>query len=213
MEERYRKLICPNGHMSETIGENDPLPRRCIVCRQQYLKNTKPIWCDKYGNEIKKEVTVINEANGEMSPEKKEQGLPGRRRRRSSFLDESQEEEAVKQDGVIPVTATVVKKSAGNKFCLVTGDYSIELSGEGVLGREHLGKEILAVNQLISRKHCYYIVTMQRGLRIRDAGSLNGTYIDTGEGRVAVSQETDVCLKSGDRLWLADMLFEVKEVG
>lgn len=225
MEERYRKLICPNGHASEAIGENNPLPRRCIICRQQYLKNAKPIWCDKYGNEIKEEVPVINEPNGELIPKKTEvqeevmhdfasmQGLSGRRRRRTSFLDEPQDEEVVQQDGVIPVTAVAVERPARNTFCLVSGDYSIELTGEGVLGREHLGKEILGVNQLVSRKHCYFIATMQRGLQIRDAGSLNGTYIDTGNGRVAVSKETSVILKSGDKLWLADMLFEVKEVG
>ena len=224
MEERYRKLICPNGHASEAIGENDPLPRRCIVCRQQYLKNAKPIWCDKFGNEIQETASDADKPNSESLSEKTEiqkeemngfasmQGLSGRRRRRTSFLDEPQEAEPVQQDDTASVTATVIS-SVGNAFCLVSGDYSIELSGEGALGREHTGKEVLAVNQLVSRKHCYFIATMHRGLQIRDAGSLNGTYIDIGDGRVAVSKETGVNLKAGDKLWLADMLFEVKEVG
>lgn len=67
------------------------------------------------------------------------------------------------------------------------------------------------MDRLISREHCYFIVTKQKGLEIRDAGSMNGTFADTGSGRFAVDKETGVHLKNGDRLWLADMLFEVKE--
>lgn len=229
MGEKYRKIICPNGHASEVIGENDPLPRRCVLCRQQYLKNTKPIWCDIDGNELggEKEAAIAEGDNLEIPKTVEQEDVPlskvdfshngpGRRRRRTFFMDESSGiEEKISGEAVTDkeIKEMSIGIAVGNKYCLISGDYSIELSGEGILGRENKGKEVLAVNPLVSRKHCYYIVTMQRGLQIRDAGSLNGTFANTGEGRVAVSKDTGICLKSGDRLWLADMMFEVKKVG
>ena len=32
MEERYRKIICPNGHYSDPIKENEPLPSVAVKC-------------------------------------------------------------------------------------------------------------------------------------------------------------------------------------
>lgn len=205
MEERYRKLICPNGHSSEAIKEHDVLPRRCPICRQTYLKNTKPVWCDINGKEIEHNGGNDFFSNMEPSGENAE-----RRRRKTSFFD-IQDSDGKKTEE--PVTDTFSDTgTAEGIYYLVSGDFCIELSGEGVLGREYTGKEILAVNRLVSRKHCFYIATMQRGLQIRDAGSLNGTFADTGAGRVAIGKDAGTGLKPGDKLWLADMLFEVREV-
>lgn len=212
MEERYRKLICPNGHSSEAIKENDVLPRRCPICRQTYLKNTKPVWCDINGNELEHE-ELRKSDNGEneffsnMEPSKEKSE---KRRRKTSFFDIQDSKEKEPEE---PVTDTFSDTgTAEGIYYLVSGDFCIELSGEGILGREYTGKEILAVNRLVSRKHCFYIATIQRGLQIRDAGSLNGTFADTGAGRVAIGKDAGTGLKPGDKLWLADMLFEVREV-
>ena len=127
-----------------------------------------------------------------------------RRRRKRSFLDEimeteeSQIDETTGNENIVeelPETITLGAGLSSAAVCLQSGAVSIQLDGEGILGREN----------------CYFIVTKQKGLEIRDAGSMNGTFADTGSGRFAVDKETGVHLKNGDRLWLADMLFEVKE--
>ena len=226
MEERYRKIVCPNGHASEAIRENDPLPRRCTICRQQYLKNVKPIWCDKNGNveeDVQKNATNADSAVQKESLCNSDRGKDAftdmgavqetvvRRRKRTSFLDAPKETNfhtnpAEASENVNERVAVSVAT-----YYLKCGDYLIKLSGEGILGRENTGRECLAVDQLVSRAHCYYLVTDQLGLQIKDAGSLNGTFADTGEGRVAVSKDKSISLKKGDKLWLADMLFEIKE--
>lgn len=143
-----------------------------------------------------------------------------RRRRKRSFLNEIMETEEGKIDekagneNIVeesPETNTLEPGLSSASVCLQSGALSIRLNGEGILGREKTGAEVLAVDRLVSREHCYFIVTKQKGLEIRDAGSMNGTFADTGNGRFAVDKETGVHLKNGDRLWLADMLFEVKE--
>lgn len=226
MQEKYRKIICPNGHASEAIRENEPLPRRCTVCRQQYLKNAKPIWCDKNGNVTEK--TSENAGNVDAADrmglsenyDRRNNSFTDigsfqetviRRRRRTSFLDDSREAEPSAEQTTANENIDERTAVPTMAYYLKSGDYSIELSGEGILGRENTGRECLAVNQLVSRVHCYYLVTNQRGLQITDAGSLNGTFADTGNGRVAVSKDKSTSLKAGDKLWLADMLFEVKE--
>lgn len=226
MAEKYRKIICPNGHYSDAIKENNPIPRLCKVCGQQYLRNAKLIWCDTNGNTFEEDSnnsssipkdtgieTVISQQKEKPEVDIQEERI-ARRRRRNSFLYEPDETEQVvsteepQNERVGTVQKVDMELPA---YCLTSGDYSIQLMGEGILGREHVGSECLAVNQFVSRSHCYYIVTKQKGLTIRDAGSLNGTFVDLGSGRVAVSQKEGVYLKAGDRLWLADMLFEVKE--
>ena len=222
MEERYRKIICPNGHYSDPIKENEPLPRRCIVCRQQYLKTSKPVWCDKDGNEI------FTETNTKLTDSEKEDKNIGevvrensRKQHHFDIQIKDDEEHFVHRrrrtfekddkDNLQDFKKHELAEEKRNVTVLKTGEMSITLEGEGILGRENQGAEILAVNRLGSRSHCYYIVTKQCGVLIRDAGSLNGTFADTGNGRVAVDQEKGVELKNGDKLWLADMLFEVRE--
>ena len=221
MEEKYRRIICPNGHYSMPVRENEPLPRRCRICRQQYLKVSKPVWCDKDGNEIlnnsiddlydigqkegqhKKINKITSPKDHNFEIQKEENPEPVRRRKRIFLGTE-----------VDNVNVENVRSSTNTEtiFLLQTGPLTITLKGEGIIGRENTGAEILSVNRLISREHCYFIVTKQKGLQIRDAGSMNGTYADTGCGRTAIDSITGTFLKNGDRLWLADMLFEVKEV-
>ena len=223
MEEKYRKIICPNGHSSAPVKENDPLPRRCVICRQQYLRTSRPVWCDKDGNILESE-NAEQEYSQEIQTKNISEIPAGetstRRRRKRSFLDEimeteeSQIDETTGNENIVeelPETITLGAGLSSAAVCLQSGAVSIQLDGEGILGREKTGAEILAVDRLISREHCYFIVTKQKGLEIRDAGSMNGTFADTGSGRFAVDKETGVHQKNGDRLWLADMLFEVKE--
>lgn len=227
MAEKYRKIICPNGHYSEAIKENNPLPRRCIVCRQQYLRTSKPIWCNANGEALEEGTQDYS-----VDEKKKDDDMAGaferrvasdfdfggegsiRRRRKTSFFDncETLGDVLVTEDREKEIDNKAEKMIVQPPmYFLISGDYFIELSGEGILGRDNIGRECMAVNNLVSRSHCYFIVTKQKGLEVRDAGSLNGTFVDCGNGRVAVGEKNSVYLKSGDRLWLADMLFEVKE--
>lgn len=204
--------MCPNGHYSTPVKENEPLPRRCMICRQQYLRMTRPIWCDENGNELESR-EEDQEGKPDIRPENENiNETPVRKRKKRSFFNEIMENTQPEINKTPEdVEEAPEKKLSSAKVVLQTGTLSITLEGEGILGRETTGAEILAVNRLVSRRHCYFIVTEQKGLEIRDAGSMNGTFADTGNGRFAVDGETGIHLKTGDRIWLADMLFEVKE--
>ena len=227
MAEKYRKIICPNGHYSDAVKESNPLPRRCTICRQQYLRTSKPIWCNSQGEVLEEGIidspVVEERKEDEMAVVSGQRDFcyvgslgdgAARRRKRTPLLDDSHiSSGAFVPENRVKETINKVDKTIAQipTYFLTSGDYSIALSGEGILGRDNIGRECMSVNHLVSRSHCFFIVTKQKGLEIRDAGSLNGTFVDTGNGRIAVSKTNGVYLKAGDRLWLADMLFEVKE--
>ena len=181
MESRYRKLRCPVGHYSKIFKEEEPLPRRCHICSRQYLKNEKPVWCDENGIEIVETERAVSQdpifqAKG-GKPEKNntftEVGIKQediiKRRKRVSFLEDNYQEE---KDGNTHAETIDKLNNHVTSYQLKSGDYYIQLVGEGILGREKTGKEYLAIDQYVSRSHCYYIVTEQNGLQIRDAGSM-----------------------------------------
>lgn len=236
MEAKYRKIICPNGHESRPVSMNQTLPRRCETCGQLYLKTTKPIWCDAEGRTIsemtsekipedeKKDLEVDgggrNRRRRLLEEEPVQPSVIHRRRRQGvqPAVDEASAEEketeiinGMNQPGQHEEAERIGMMAEETEIVLQNGAATIPLTGEGILGREHEGKELFSVNRLISRSHCRYIVTQTKGLQISDAGSLNGTFVDTGEGRIAIGVNEKVYVRPGDRLWLADMLFEIKE--
>ena len=98
-----------------------------------------------------------------------------------------------------------------SEIALYNGGDCIEIpTGGGILGRESIGKEILGINPLVSRKHAY--IKIRNGIvQIRDEGSLNGTFVDDGSGRRRLIPHETVELKKGDRIWLANSVFAIEE--
>ena len=100
-------------------------------------------------------------------------------------------------------------------FVLYSGGSRIEVPQHGCfLGREETGEEILAMNMLVSRKHAFVEPVRDSGtmrLRVQDAGSLNGTFADAGDGRRQLLPGEDILLAPGSRLWLANQVLVIKE--
>ena len=44
---------------------------------------------------------------------------------------------------------------------------------------------------------------------VQDAGSLNGTFVDDGDGRRRLMPDETATLKQGDRIWIADQILVV----
>lgn len=103
------------------------------------------------------------------------------------------------------------RQEAVTDIALYNGGDCIEIpiSG-GILGREGIGREILGVNPLISRKHAY-IKIRNNTVLVRDEGSLNGTYVDDGTGRRKITPHETIELKKGDRIWLANCILVIEE--
>lgn len=228
MSDKYRKIICPNGHVSIPIEESAPLPRRCHICRQMYLRSSKPIWCDINGNVLQDDMS-LSKKEDIRNVESKEEFQRGNQTHQVIFEEKefssniSVKRRKKRSFDVTGNREIISKKNIENNpdkedvlsviYILENGRCSLELKNEGTLGRESDDCECLAVDQLISREHCYYIATQYKGLLVRDAGSLNGTFADIGYGRIVVGQKENISLKPGDKLWLADMYFEVKIKG
>lgn len=96
MEEKYRKIIMSQRTFQCSVKENDHLPRRCVICRQQYLRTSRPVWCDKDGNILESE-NAEQEYSQEIQTKNISEIPAGetstRRRRKRSFLDEIMETE------------------------------------------------------------------------------------------------------------------------
>ena len=100
-------------------------------------------------------------------------------------------------------------------FVLYSGGSRIEVPQHGCfLGREETGEEIFAMNLLVSRKHAFVEPVRDSGtmrLRVQDAGSLNGTFADAGDGRRQLQPGEEILLAPGSRLWLANQILVIKE--
>lgn len=88
---------------------------------------------------------------------------------------------------------------------LYNGGDLIPIPEEGcILGREGYASEYLAINPQISRKHAFIKADRFGNVFVRDENSLNGTYIDDGNGRRKVKPHETVELKKGDTIWLGN---------
>lgn len=95
-----------------------------------------------------------------------------------------------------------------SELSMVCGDERLNLPiGNSMIGRNSFGSEKLRANRLISRKHAIIEVGMN-SITIADAKSLNGTYIDNGDGRKRVGKDK-VQVYVGSKIWLANQLFEI----
>lgn len=224
-EYKFYKMICSAGHSSKVYAANEQLPKRCPVCNQPYeRKYNRPVYCLEDGtvpDEVQKlqisekeqggreedPKTMITQAERSERDNQMKHSLPvspvgmihmraGRRRETSQF--------AVRK-GDMP-------KREKKNFSLFTGGRKIDISEEQVcLGRSAEGKEIFLMNLLISRKHADVWANDLGRLCVKDRGSLNGTYIDDGNGRRQLEQGEIGELKIGDRFWLANQILTIRE--
>lgn len=133
--------------------------------------------------------------------------MPGGSRRRRPGVSPVQE---VAAEPV--VESRIFEEAEGPSLGLYNGGDCIRIPEGGcILGREASGSEILAINPLVSRNHAYIEADRLGIVRVRDEGSLNGTYVDDGNGRRKIKAYETVELKKGDRIWLADHLLAIEE--
>ncbi len=204
-------MQCNTGHFSKAFAADEMLPRRCPICNQPYDRRyNRPILCYEDGsvpeehiNESCKDNTT---AQMENVGEKKEtaQKIPNSQDgiRRGRQISNSN----------LSDTAVASRRCTEKRVVLFTGGFKIEVSEHGgYLGREELGKDCLQANLLISKKHAYVRVDHFGNLQVKDANSLNGTYIDDGNGRRRLKADETAMLKAGNKLWLANQIFAVEE--
>lgn len=79
------------------------------------------------------------------------------------------------------------------------------------LGREGLGADIFLMNLLVSRRHAQICKERFGNVYVKDEDSLNGTFVDDGNGRRRLLPGESAELKPGDKLWLADQLLVIGE--
>lgn len=124
--------------------------------------------------------------------------------RRAAGLNRPVSEDAVPQDNLAGGDREH-RPDVFSKIGLFNGGDCIQLSEEGCyLGREGYASHYLGINPQISRKHAYISVDRLGNILIKDAGSLNGTYVDNGSGRRRIRPGETVELKVGDSIWLAN---------
>ncbi len=76
----------------------------------------------------------------------------------------------------------------------------------GYLGRTNLGSEAFQFNRLVSRKHAFVRPCVEGGINVKDADSLNGTYIEDEDGRIRLMPGEMVRLQCGNKIWLGNHL-------
>lgn len=233
----FRKMQCNAGHFSRAFAADEMLPRRCPICNQPYDRRyNRPILCYEDGsvpeehiNESCKDNTT---AQVESVDEKEEmvQNIPNpqdgiRRGRQISNLNLSDTVVTSRRrnteiiDSVQPGYEKINHqpnfsegRRSEKRVVLFTGGFKIEVPEHGgYLGREELGKDCLQANLLVSKKHAYVRVDHFGNLQVKDANSLNGTYIDDGNGRRQLKADETAMLKVGNKLWLANQIFAVEE--
>lgn len=237
MEEcKYRKMRCNLGHVTEPYPEGIALPRRCPECKQLYdRKFNKPILCYADGS-VPKE-SVEDESNEEIhfadiqvesnnSYVEYDNTDRSRRGRRPSQLEtyevalELSNRRRERQNspkwgtelGTYEREHLVIQNKSMKKRVLYGGGEKIEIPEYGAcLGREELGKEYFYMNQLVSRKHAYVKADNGGNIQVKDAGSLNGTYIDDGTGRRRLKVGETAVLSIGAKIWIANQMLVVEE--
>lgn len=140
------------------------------------------------------------------------------RRRRTEFAEDLRGRHTETADSSPYVSSpgrNIYQNTGRNaRLFLYCGGVKIPVPVEGAyLGRDMLGAECMKMNRLVSRKHAYVMDNQFGSLQIRDAGSLNGTYVDDGTGRRKLESGENVELKAGSKIWLADQIFIVEEDG
>lgn len=235
MECKYRKMQCNAGHFSRAFAIDEVLPRRCPICNQPYDRRyNRPILCYEDGSvpevqadsdyrekaaqtagenvEEKAADTEIPESPGRgrrVPPQNPSDDIPAFSRRRSGIKTNSV---SGKSDSINPGVRIEQRRMTGKRVVLFSGGCKIAIPDQGgYVGREELGKECFAVNPLISRRHAYIRVDHFGNLEVKDAGSLNGTYVDDGNGRRRLEPEETAMLKAGNTLWIANQILAVQE--
>lgn len=100
-----------------------------------------------------------------------------------------------------------LKSGSLSNIGLFNGGDCIKLPEESCcLGREGYASDYLGINPTISRKHAFISVDRLGNVLVKDAGSLNGTYVDDGSGRRRIKPNETAELKIGDSIWLANHL-------
>ena len=106
----------------------------------------------------------------------------------------------------------VQRERIEKQLVLCTGGEKIPISETGgYLGRQEIGGHVFYMNSLISRRHAYVRADRFGNLEVRDAGSLNGTYVDDGKGRRRLKDGETVLLEKGATLWLANQVLVLEE--
>lgn len=217
----FRKIQCNAGHFSKAFAVDEMLPRRCPICNQPYDRRyNRPILCYEDGSVPEEH---INEScKGNTTAQAQDSVRRGRqisnlnlsdtvvtsRRRNAEIIDSVQPgHEKINHQSNFSVGRRVEKS-----IVLFTGGFKIEVPEHGgYLGREELGKDCLQANLLVSKKHAYVRADHFGNLQVKDADSLNGTYIDDGNGRRQLKADETAMLKAGNKLWLANQIFAVEE--
>lgn len=240
MEEcKYRKMICNAGHETRPYSEGEILPKRCPVCNQPYDRRyNRPVFCyqdgtvpkeDVNADDKKKDTDNLREKVDEDSSMKKSkeplmsnQNNPLRRGRSLAVNDthavynpERGRKSSINNERDTDTSDLMRNSNSGNitKVGLFNGGDCIIISNEGgYLGREGQGQEFLKLNPLISRKHAYVKINHFGKIQVKDEGSLNGTYIDDGDGRRKLKPYETVELKIGDTIWLANHILAIEEI-
>lgn len=240
MEEcKYRKMICNAGHETRPYSEGETLPKRCPVCNQPYDRRyNRPIFCYQDGtvpeenanaDDKKNDTDNLREKVDEDSSMKKskEPLLSNQnnslRRGRSLAVNDTHSvynPERGRKSSIINEqdtdTSVLIRNSNSEKITKVGlfngGDCIIVSNEGGYLGREEQGQEFLKLNPLISRKHVYVKINHFGKIQVKDEGSLNGTYIDDGDGRRKLKPYETVELKIGDTIWLANHILAIEEI-
>ena len=234
-EAKYLKMRCNAGHETRPYAKGEKLPKRCPVCNQPYDRRyNRPIYCYQDGSVPKEKENASDEGkNSDSLMEKVDEELPIKksictqnnslRRGRSLAVNDTHSvynPERGRKSSIINKqdtdTSVLIRNSNSEKITkvgLFNGGDCIIISNEGgYLGREEQGQEFLKLNPLISRKHAYVKINHFGKIQVKDEGSLNGTYIDDGDGRRKLKPYETVELKIGDTIWLANHILAIEEI-
>ena len=236
-EAKYLKMRCNAGHETRPYAKGEKIPKRCPVCNQPYDRRyNRPIYCCQDGSvpeengsaEEKHSDNLVEKVDKESQVKKSIESVKSTqnnssRRGRSLVVNDIHSintergrkysiinEQVTNTDGQVKINDTFENNT---KIGLFNGGDCIALSKEGgFLGREEQGQEFLKMYPLISRKHAYVQIDPNGTIQVRDEGSLNGTYIDNGKGRIKLKPHETVNLKIGDTIWLANYVLAIEEI-
>lgn len=230
-------MQCNAGHFSKAFAADEVLPRRCPICNQLYDRRyNRPILCyedgsvpEEHSNEAYQEnisVQVVDASDQKEMvpnvPNTLDSGRRGRKILNPNLADAIVASRRRNVENVDYIHTSHEKVSYQSHFSegrrfekkviLFSGGFKIEIPEHGAyLGREELGKDCLWANPLVSRKHAYVRVDHFGNLQVKDENSLNGTYIDDGNGRRRLKDDETAMLKIGNKLWLANQILAVEE--
>ncbi len=95
---------------------------------------------------------------------------------------------------------------------LTSGDRKLEITTENQwIGRNSFENHFLETNLAVSREHVSVRVEKGRGLAVTDYKSKNGTFVDTGNGKVKIDRNEEVILVPGNILWLYNVPLLVED--